>query len=368
VYDRTRSCTTSFRDILSNLRGPPSRPARPGPAHPASSRRSCTRRTPSRARAQATQQRREMGCEDPAASPARENSAASDSFIDIGRATFIDCEADNDTDDSQHSEQDTRRAPSPADDSLLCVPGIYAAAKPRLACKVAPLSHIVPPSPGPGPDEPAAPNQKSLSRAGSRASRKLRLSVKVAPLESDEVASASSWSVPGFEPQKPPGRILHLGKASANRSPRPPNLAASLSPSSLAELISQRSTKSQSRQWRSAVEHDRSSRDAIMAQMDLAQVYTDDEERNIASGLELLDGFGDSDAGKEMAPRQSHVTLTRERITKSSASQRLVGSCEAIIRGATPEVKPRPTPFLVSALIRSVPLCATGHYGISHGL
>jgi hypothetical protein len=91
--------------------------------------------------------------------------------------------------------------------------------------------------------------------------------------------------------------------------------------------------------------------------MDFAQDYTDDEEHAIASGLELLDGLGDSDAGREMAPRQSHVTLTRERIRKSSASQRLVGSCEAMIRGATPQVKPRPTPFLVSALLR-VCLCA----------
>ena len=315
----------------------------------------------------------------PAASPAREDPAASDAFVDIGRATSIDSETDNDTDDSQHSEQDTRRAPSPADDSLLCGPGIYAAAKPRLACKVAPLSHIVPPSPGPGPDDathvhnrtPAAPIQKSLSRAGSRTSMKLRLSVKVAPLESDEVASASSGSVPGFEPQQPPGRSLLLGKASANRSLRPPNLAASLSPSGLMELISPRSTKSQPRQWRSAVEHDQSSRDAIMAQMDFAQDYTDDEEHAIASGLELLDGLGDSDAGREMAPSQSHMTLTRERIKKRSASQGLVGSCEAMIRGATPQVNSRPTPFSsISAdrAARSVSLCATGRYGISHGL
>ena len=169
---------------------------------------------------------------------------------------------------------------------------------------------------------------------------KLRLSVKVAPLELDEVASASSGAVPGFEPQQPPSRVLWAGKANAKRAPWLPNVT----PRSLMELISPRSTKSQPREWRSAVEHDRSSRDAIMAQMDLAQVYTDDEERAIASGLELLDELGDSDASREMAPRQSHVTLTRERIKKRSAVQGLVGSCEAMIRGATPQVKPRRHP------------------------
>ena len=74
-----------------------------------------------------------------------------------------------------------------------------------------------------------------------------------------------------------------------------------------------------------------------MARMDGAQMYTNEEERGIARGLQMLDLFA-GDASQEQALKQSYATLSRERTTTDTRAQMLVGSSEAIIRGglATP--------------------------------
>jgi hypothetical protein len=87
-----------------------------------------------------------------------------------------------------------------------------------------------------------------------------------------------------------------------------------------------------SQHWQGACAHDRSSREAIMARMDGAQMYTHEEERGIARGLELLDLFA-GDASQEQALKQSYATLSRERTKTDTRAQMLVGSSEAIIRG-----------------------------------
>ena len=86
--------------------------------------------------------------------------------------------------------------------------------------------------------------------------------------------------------------------------------------------------------WREAVEHDRASRAAIIEQMGSPQAYSDDEERAIGRGLALLDLFA---SDHEMAAKQSHATLGRQRMKMDSETHRLAGWSEAIIRGAKPE-------------------------------
>ncbi len=174
----------------------------------------------------------------------------------------------------------------------------------------------------------ASRSQQNKEESGHSAVRSISQSesqarLKVAPVESSGPGSFT----PGFSLTSS-GRYLGPTPDPGLREPRLHSLREFVAPRRRGDADGD----ALSQHWQGACAHDRSSREAIMARMDGAQMYTNEEERGIARGLELLDLFA-GDASQEQALKQSYATLSRERTRTDTRAQMLVGSSEAIIRG-----------------------------------
>ena len=149
-----------------------------------------------------------------------------------------------------------------------------------------------------------------------------RLSCRVAPLDLPEHAA----SAPATLASKFRRALFAIRQASSISLPSPHAMLALVSPRTPENSVS--------RQWHDSVRHDVLSRRAIIDEMSLAQQYSDDEERAIASALELLDAWVHT--GGEREVKRSHATMGRER-TKVNSEGHVVGASEAIVRGCAPE-------------------------------